>query len=426
VNLPHDEPMAPRKSMAPRSIGEITRRYYAIGWFYSFANGFLFGMYPLFLRSRGLNQFQVNSVLAVFFIVTFLTDVPTGAFADAISRRTAFMLACAIRTCAFTLYFFSHTYILFLVAETIDGIGMTFGNGAIDAWAVDELDAVGFEGIKDRVFSRSSQLVNVGFMASAIIGAYVGDIDLSWPWLLGAASYMICGFVAGRLMRGEVRKVRKIELGGLAREILTRIRSGLREGFARRTVLLLALANAAELCSWAPLGMEWPAYFKDSLHSGVWIIGWLFCIFAIGRLIGAEIIVRYRPDESRRAHWLAALMLSTAAAICAMGAGVGRPALVLFCYFLTNMFSGAVIPLSASWFNEQVQADNRATLLSFQSTFATLGGAIGLLVNGRIADTAGLPSAWALAGLISVVAVPCYWAMRPPLPQPKLASQPAK
>ena len=40
------------------------RRYFAVWWIYSFGGGFLFGVYPLFLRARGLNQLQMNSVLA--------------------------------------------------------------------------------------------------------------------------------------------------------------------------------------------------------------------------------------------------------------------------------------------------------------------------------------------------------------------------
>ena len=35
----------------------IIRRYYAVWMTYSFAGGFLFGVYPIFLKSRGLSQF---------------------------------------------------------------------------------------------------------------------------------------------------------------------------------------------------------------------------------------------------------------------------------------------------------------------------------------------------------------------------------
>ena len=47
------------------ALRDITRRYYAMWWGYAFAGGFLYGVYPLFLRSRGLDQFEINSVLGV-------------------------------------------------------------------------------------------------------------------------------------------------------------------------------------------------------------------------------------------------------------------------------------------------------------------------------------------------------------------------
>ena len=62
--------------------------------------------------------------------------------------------------------------------------------------------------------------------------------------------------------------------------------------------------------------------------------------------------------------------------------------------------------------NEQIESGNRATLLSFRSTFETMGGSIGLLFAGRIADMSGIPFEWQIAGLISVCAAPVYWAIR--------------
>ena len=84
---------------------------------YAFAGGFLFGIYPVFLHSRGLNQLQINTVLATYFAVTFLTDVPTGAFADALGRRRSFLLGCVTRSAAFLVYFFSRRFFVFLIAE---------------------------------------------------------------------------------------------------------------------------------------------------------------------------------------------------------------------------------------------------------------------------------------------------------------------
>ena len=134
----------------PREINGIIRRYYAVWMTYALAGGFLFGVYPIFLKARGLNQFEINSVLAMYFVVLFLTDVPTGAFADALGRRRSFVLGAALRVCAFLLYFTAHHYWVFLIGESIDGIGTTFGNGAIDAWGVDALDDAGLRGPQGR------------------------------------------------------------------------------------------------------------------------------------------------------------------------------------------------------------------------------------------------------------------------------------
>ncbi len=250
-----------RAPAAPLSSARIVRRYYGVWLVYALAGGFLAGVYPLFLRSRGLNQFEINSVLAMYFAVTFLLDVPTGAFADAIGRRLAFVLGCALRCLGFGLYFLSHTYVLFLVAETIDAIGTTFCNGAIDAWGVDALDEAGFEGTKDRLFSRVSQLSSLGFMVTALIGAFVGQVDIAWPWLLGAGGFVISG-LSGMLLHERPRLASGGGHRAMREAIRGRIGASIRRGFGIRSVRLLSFAEAIILGLWAPYWLEWPLLFS--------------------------------------------------------------------------------------------------------------------------------------------------------------------
>ncbi len=392
------------------AISDVTRRYYVVWLFYAFGGGFVYAVYPLFLRSRGLSQLQANSLVAMFFLVTFLTDVPTGAFADALSRRTAFLVSCVLHTLAFTLYFLSHHYFLFLLAESVDAIGATFGNGAIDAWAVDALDTAGFTGLKGRLFSRVSQLTNTGWLLSAMAGAYVADIGISWPWILGALGYLLTLFVGGLLMRGEPARAFP-ELHRLMGEIAGRVRTGVHEGFHSRPILLLTLASAINLGAWTPYYMEWPQYFHKNLGLGIWVIGWLYCFFSIGRLVGAELIARIEPGGGARASLLAGLALVCAAMLLGAARGGGVPA-TLGMLFALNVCSGAMQPVAQSWINEHLEARNRATLLSFQSTFATLGGCLGLLLCGWVADRDGALASWTVAGLIALGSPIIYWKLR--------------
>jgi MFS family permease len=394
-------------------IRSIIRRYYAVWWMHSFAGGFLFGVYPIFLKSRGLDQFEINSVLAMYFIILFFTDVPTGAFADALGRRRSFVTGTMLRVAAFMLYFFAHRYFVFLIAESIDGIGTTFCNGAVDAWGVDALDAAGYDGLKDRLFSRISQLSSAGFMGAALIGAYVADVNIAFPWLLGAAGYLASGVVGGLLMQGEAPREVHVDVGGIPRHIAQQVRSGVQLGFRAETVLWLSVAGAITFAAWAPYWIEWPILFDSTFNVGVWIIGWIYCGLTIARMIGAEVMIRFAGDESARASRVSILIIVASLMLMVAGWFGHRPVLSLAMLFVMNIATGAMQPLVQSWFNEQIESGQRATLLSFSSTFQTIGGSMGLLLGGYIADASGIPFEWQVAGLISLVAAPIYWSLRP-------------
>jgi MFS family permease len=81
--------------------------------------------------------------------------------------------------------------------------------------------------------------------------------------------------------------------------------------------------------------------------------------------------------------------------------------------FVMRVFTGAMQPLVSSWLNEQIEADQRATLLSFTNTFATLGGSGGLVIGGFAADRLGIPATWLILACIALLAAPCFWALRP-------------
>ena len=397
----------------PPAIRGILRRYYTVWMTYSLAGGFLFGVYPIFLHARGLNQFEINSVLATYFVVLFLTDVPTGAFADALGRRRSFVLGTSLRVCAFLLYFTAHHYWVFLIGESIDGIGTTFGNGAIDAWGVDALDEAGYVGLKDTLFSRISQLTTVGFMISSVGGAYIADIDIAWPWLCGAAGYVIAAIIGVCLMTGERPHAVGVDLAGLPRMIVRRVVEGISGGFGNRTVLMLSIAGAIQFAAWAPYWLEWPILFNQSYGVGVWIIGWLYCGLSIARMIGAEVISRLPSDEASRPGRLAVLMALAGITLAGAGMLQARPSAAFTFLFVMNICTGAVTPLLQSWFNEQIESSQRATMLSFQSTFGTMGGSVGLFINGMIADRSGVAPAWQFAGMLTLLQIPFYLAIRP-------------
>jgi MFS family permease len=394
------------------AIPSVTRRYYCVWGFYAFAPSFIFAIYPLFLRSRGLNQFQVNTVAATYFMVTFLTDVPTGAFADAIGRRVSVVLGCLLHAAAFMLYFYSYHYWHFIVAEIIDGVATTFGNGAIDAWAVDALDAAGFEGAKDRIFSRVAQIFRVGAMTGALMGAYIARIDLATPFLFGALAWIVAGAVGLMLMDGRAHAAAKFSMNTTIAEVGHRIVDGTRIGFSTRTVRLLAIASMIGTAAWAPYWSEWQPYFHARLGSGIEVIGWIFVCFSLAQILGAQMVSWMPWAWERRADYLTITAAISGALLLGGGLAAGRPGLAFAIFMIAQFTAAASGPVYQSWFNEQIEGDHRATLLSFGSTFATFGATAGLPVQGLLVDAAGVGVAWQAAGLLAMLEVPVYFALR--------------
>jgi MFS family permease len=396
----------------PLAVRAITRRYYAVRLFDAIGPSFIFAIYPLFMHARGLNQFQMNCVAATYFLMTFLTDIPTGAFADAVGRRVSYVMGCALSVVAFMIYFYAFRYSTFLIAEIIDAVGGTLRNGAADAWAVDALDDAGHVGSKDLIFSRVAQVFRFGAMFGALIGAYCARIDIALPWLLGAGAQALMGVAAFFLMRREKRRGVAPTMNTIVAQVRTRVIGGIREGIHTRVILMLAVANAITVVAWAPQWFEWPLFFNAAFNSGPQVVGWLYGLFAVAGMIGSEICARLYLEKSSRAAFLGGGVIIQSACFLAAGVFFERMWLVMGFFCAANLIAGVLGPIYMSWYNEEIDEAHRATMLSFQTTFTTFGSAVGLPLGGGLADRFGLAIAWKFGGILSAVSAPIYLALR--------------
>ena len=400
---------APREDNSP-AIRSITRRYWTVWAFYGFGPSFIFAIYPLFLRSRGLNQFQVNVVAASYLVVTFLTDVPTGAFADAVGRRASVVIGCLFHIAAFLLYFVSYHYWHFIVAEILDGFGTTFGNGPIDAWAVDALDAAGFDRSKDPLFARQFQIQRITGMSGALIGSYVAQHDIAMPFLLSTFAWMVATVASFLLM--DRTPPREVSISGaqILRDIRRKTTDSTQLGFANRGVRLISTATLISSVVWTGWWLEWQQYFNQGFGTGINVVGWVFVGISLAQMAGAEIAARVPWAWERRAGFVAAMSAIASASLVAAGLARGHIWLALEAILVAHLVSGAIGPMLLGWFNEMIEG-NRATLLSFQTSAMTLGGAVGQPIQGKMVDLFGTAITWQFAGLISLTQTACFIAL---------------
>lgn len=379
------------------------RTYYAVAGGYFLAQFFLAPVYPLFLLSRGLDLFEINVVLAVYLLVTFAFEVPTGAVADRFGRKLSFVLACAVRTFAFLLYTRTRSLGDCLVAEVIDGIGTTLASGALEAWAVDGVRAEGGRTATDRMFARAEVIRRLAVIGGGIACGYLAERDWNLPWFAAAALFTATGIVAMRAMddgrapahpTGARPSVRATAATAIAAVATT------------PPLLVICALTLAGSFAVFPVWHYWQARLEPLTGEGPWLMGWILAALNLAGLAGSAVLPRLL-GRFGRAPVLAGAF-AWRGVVLALAASATRVSLVVGGLVLQEVASGLVEPVLLAWTNEHVGAAGRATVLSIRSAFLTFGGAAGLIVLGLVARAHGIPAAWGLSALVLLVAAPGY------------------
>jgi MFS family permease len=381
------------------------RTYYLVFGLYCSSWSFLGPIYPLFLLSRGLDLFQINVVLAMYLITSFLFEVPTGALADLVGRKVSFLLSCVIRMGAFTLYAFADSFVDCVVAEFIDALGTTLANGALDAWAVDGMWTEGNRSPAARFFARAQMIARVLMIASGVTSGYLAERDLALPWFVAAAGFAVTALVALAVMR-EPRRAAARDWRGMHRSLGRTARAGLATVRRAPVLLLLCLLTMAGAFGAMPVNMLWPPRMQALTGEGTWLMGWIWAFLNVTALVGSALIPRLLA-RFRRERVLCAAALWRAGTLALVGAATGAgPALAGL--LLQEVSFGLTEPLVQAWMNEHIAAEQRATVLSVRAMSFMLGGAAGLVCIGVLARDTGLPAAWIACAAVFALLAPGF------------------
>jgi MFS family permease len=100
-------------------------------------------------------------------------------------------------------------------------------------------------------------------------------------------------------------------------------------------------------------------------------------------------------------------------AIAAVGVGVSDSFWLALIFFLIMMgATGVTQPVAQAYMHEMIPGKERATIISFNSMFSSIGSVIGQTSLGRIAQTRSIASGYVFGGLFTLLAVPVLVSLR--------------
>ncbi|MGK5740460.1 MFS transporter [Micromonospora sp. URMC 103] len=172
--------------------GRGTRRLAATLYAYAFLGDLvlLYPVYTLLFADTGLSVGQISSLFVLWSASAILLEVPSGAWADAVSRRLLLCLAPLVTAAGFAVWVLLPSYPAFAVGFVLWGAGAALGSGALEALVFTELDSRGAAGRYARVTGRAKTAGVVGALTSIVLA---GPVLAAGGYLaVGAASVLAC------------------------------------------------------------------------------------------------------------------------------------------------------------------------------------------------------------------------------------------
>ena len=399
--------------------------YVSVSVLFTLASSVIWAINTVFLlREGGLTIFEVMLVNAVFTVGQMVFEVPTGVVADTIGRRASLLLGMSTLAVSTLLYVLTPAWGWgiwgFIGASVLIGLGFTFETGALDAWLVDALDASGFAGPKDSVFARGQMAAGAGMLVGSLLGGVLGQIGLSWPYIVRTALLVAAGVVTALLVHDAGFTPRPLRLATFGDETRKIMREGVTFGWKSPVVRPLMWASLAGGVFSIYAFYSWQPYILDLLGQDyVWLLGVVTAAFSLTGILGNSLVKRtMRTGDLRRSPadvLFAGAVVSTvlAFAIAAVGVVFGQPgvlpaAIAIVLWLLFGLVFGLTAPIRMGFINDHIPSAQRATVLSLDALFADAGGTVGQPVLGWISGRFSIPAGWMIGGVF-LGAVPFFY-----------------
>ncbi|MBM0202163.1 MFS transporter [Micromonospora sp. STR1s_5] len=181
--------MTPIASRVPEPA---VRRLTATLYGYAFLSDLvlLYPLYVVFFADAGLSVGQIASLFVIWSAAGILFEVPSGAWADVLSRRLLLCLAPLVAAAGFALWVLLPSYPAFAVGFLLWGAGGALVSGALEALVWTELDRLGAVGRYARVLGRARTAGVLGVVVSGVLAGPVFAVG-GYP-VVGAASVLAC------------------------------------------------------------------------------------------------------------------------------------------------------------------------------------------------------------------------------------------
>ncbi|MHA6695007.1 MFS transporter [Homoserinimonas sp. A520] len=403
--------------MSDRSAARrVQRIYLTLLLGNTLAASFIWGINTLFLLDAGLSNFEAFAANAFFTAGMVIFEIPTGVVADTVGRKASYLLGTitlSVTTALYWMLWVWHApFVWWAIVSVLLGLGFTFFSGAVEAWLVDALTFHEYTGSLETVFGRGLVVTGIAMFTGSVLGGVIAQAtNLGVPFLV-RAGVLVFMFVFAFLAMRDLGFTPDRSQGPLTatRDVL---KQSLEHGLRRRSVryVILAAPFASGVAFYAFYALQpylLELYGDESAYS---IAGLAAAVLSLSQVAGGVLAPRIRGLFAKRTTTVIGASLASVAALVVLGLNdlfwFGIVALVVWGFVAT-----VAEPVRAAYLNDMIPSRQRATVLSFDSLFGSLGGVGIQPALGRAADLWGYGTSLVIGGAVELIGIPLLFASR--------------
>ena len=376
-----------------------TKFYYLYNILVTVALSFFNPILYIYLLSKDFSFAEVGLYLSIFWLVSFMTELPCGAITDNIGAKNSILLSSVFRVIGLILLL-SNSLILLYISAILSAIASSFQSGTLTSWLVNVNNKNNEEIDIDKVLSRSSLYA---LFFSAIVGfisaKYVYVYHKSLSVILSMIVFIISLFITLLFMK-NLEKTQKISVEKIKDSFVT-VKNSLKETlYVKSSVFLMIFFVIPSILDLGPSN-QWQAVFEKL---DVDIIGYIWIGISVSGMLGSVIYEKLSNKLSKLRILYFFVVVNIGMLLMFVFIQNVYAKFVLFMIYIV-FFTLMSIQVSVFMHKYLVKSDeNRTTTVSIFYTFESIIVAILLSVNGVLTDKVGIENTWlAFMALVGVI-----------------------
>ena len=358
----------------------------------SFFNPILY----IFLLSKNFSFAEVGLYLSIFWLVSFMTELPCGAITDNIGAKNSILLSSVFRVIGLILLL-SNSLILLYISAILSAVAESFQSGTLTSWLINVSNKNNEEINIDKILSRNSLYALffsaiVGFISAKYVYVYYKSLSI----ILSMIVFIISLFITLLFMK-NLEVTQKISIEKLKDSFVT-VKNSLKETlYVKSSVFLMILFVIPSILDLGPSN-QWQAVF-EKLDAN--IIGYIWIGISVSGMLGSVIYEKLSNKLSKLRILYFFVVVNIGMLLMFIFIQNVFAKFVLFMLYIV-FFTLMSIQVNVFMHKYLVKSDeNRTTTVSIFYTFESIIVAILLSVNGVLTDRVGIENTW-LAFMILV------------------------